>query len=635
MKEANELLAEIIKDIAMDASSALVKKARDFLVDIDKKKQIDVGNAYVEYLSKVYDSYLKSKSLVYREEKRELSSFFEPVDLRAASFDFWKTLSVRGSKKSIQDDVVSSNDLAGLFDKGTKIVVTGIGGAGKTILMKHFCLRSIDVMHKIPVFISLRWFNTWSIDDKEKNEEPFEKLVFEQLSIFNFKLSYEYFLYSLEGDRYIFLLDGFDEIAEDRSTLLLYKLSNFTKKYKGNYIIISSRYNERILGLDDYKWFTICPLSFDQVKGLINKLEFDPEITNRFIDDLGYETYDKYRTFASVPLLLSILFITYVEKTTIPESLNDFYEEAFATLLFRHDKQKEGLQRILGSGLSYDDFKKLFVRFCYDTYFSNQYSFKESQLLTGILDSAYRLAMEVDSLKYKNDLTQIACMIIQDGREYIFIHRNFQEYYAALFVSQGTDKQQRQLYRMMVDQDSFTNKHIGPVTGTKTFEFLRTLYSIEPKRFEYIFILPILEKIHSLYAMNDNDIMLTIEDFFAPQKMVKYKQETVPKSKKREIFDAILLSNYLCKFNSSTKKMIQQEIGDESASIIYDHIEFNHDSFFNTIGLLQFDTHFLGIQEQVALKIARAIVQQAIWLYQDIKQKEAKYSSSIDFKDIF
>ena len=633
MDEAKELLAEIIKSIAKDASSALFKKAKIFFTDIDKKKQIEAGDAYVEYLSKVYDTYCKSKSLVYGNEARQLSSFFEPVDLQAVPDSFGKKISEKNFKTGLQEDKVSSNDLAGLFSRGTKIVVTGIGGAGKTILMKHFCLRSIDVMHKIPIFISLRWFNTWSIYDKEIIEEPFEKLVFDQLKIFNFKLSFEDFLYSLEGNRYIFLLDGYDEIAGDRNAILSQKLSNFTKRYRGNYIIVSSRYDERIVGLDEYKWFIICPLSLEQVKGLINKLEFDPVITNRFIDDLGHGTYHKYQSFVSIPLLLSILFITYVEKTTIPESLNEFYEEAFATLLYRHDKRKVGLQRLLDSGLSYENFKQLFMRFCYDTYFSDQYSFRESQLAKSISQSTKKLGMEVDSLKYKNDLIQIACMIIQDGREYIFIHRNFQEYYAALFVSQGLDNQQRQLYRRMVENDDLANRSFGQTGRTKIFDFLRTLHSIEPKRFEYIFILPILEYLHSIYSMNDNDLVRTAEDFFFPFRRNIDKHIITHESKQRAIYDVLLLIKYLCFFNPSIKMKMEQEAGD---AFMFHNLEWEAEDFSTLIvNINQREYSFSNLKDHSRYRIARAIVQQALWLYQDIKQKETKNLSSIDFEDIF
>ena len=642
MEEMTKLFSDIIQGLAKDTASAIAKRAKDYFVDMSTKEQIDVGDAYEVYLRKVYDTYSKSKSLVYGSEARELSSFFEPVDLRAIHSLFRVSIFASGLGRNLPDDVVSSNDLAGLFNKGTKIVVTGIGGAGKTILMKHFCLRSIDIMHKIPVFISLRWFNTWTIDDKEKREEPFEKLVFEQLKVFDFKLPYNYFLYSLEGNRYIFLFDGFDEIAGDRKAILLQKLSNFTNKYKGNYFIISSRYNESIIGLDEYRLFEICPLSFEQVKGLTNKLEFDQNITKRFIDDLSNGLYDKYKSFVSIPLLLSILFITYVEKTTIPDSLNEFYEEAFETLLYRHDRRKVGLQRALDSGLSYENFKKLFMRFCYDSYFDDLYSFKESKLVSTISESVKRLDMEVDSHKYMNDLTEIACMIIKDGNEYVFIHRNFQEYYAALFVSKGSDNQQRQLYRRMAEAEEKVN-HLGSTRDVlrrtidiKVFDFLGTLYSIEPKRFEQVFIVPILEKLHSFYIMNNNNIIATVKALFGPDNTEINYRDIFQESQLMVRYDIILLSMYICEVIPS--KPLKAELGLDVG------IQFNvmRASIFRTkhfyIMVERMNpgrTYFSPEENQSYFRFARAIVQQALFLYQDIKQKEIKYSSANGIKDIF
>ena len=64
MEEAKILLADIIKDLEKSAASSLVKKAKDYLVDISKKEEIDVGDAYEEYLRKVYDTYSKSKRVI-------------------------------------------------------------------------------------------------------------------------------------------------------------------------------------------------------------------------------------------------------------------------------------------------------------------------------------------------------------------------------------------------------------------------------------------------------------------------------------------------------------------------------------------------------------------------------------------
>ena len=64
----------------------------------------------------------------------------------------------------------------------------------------------------------------------------------------------------------------------------------------------------------------------------IKKLEFDEVVKDTFYKELDRTLYDKYESFASNPLLLNIMLLTFQKHASIPERLNDFYDEAFVTL---------------------------------------------------------------------------------------------------------------------------------------------------------------------------------------------------------------------------------------------------------------------------------------------------------------
>ena len=515
MEEATKLVGEIIANLAKNTASFLVNKAKEYAIDIGYKDQIDTGEAFDIYLRKVYDTYSKSKSLVYSNEARDLSSFFQPCDLaiglngQALSFHY----TAEEDKNKL--NTVSTEDITKVLDNGSKLLIIGNGGMGKTILLKHFCVNSIEVANKVPVFISLRWLNNEPIF-----EESFETIIYKQLKVFSFKLSYEYFLYSLEGDRYLFIFDGFDEISREKQAWISHMLSDFTRKYRDNYFVISSREDEKIAALDEYKVLTMCPLSFEQAKGLINKLDIGHAFKERFFAELQNGLYKEYYSFISVPLLLSILFITYIEKSTVPKALNEFYEEAFETLLYRHDRKKEGFERILESGLSYEAFRNVFMLFCFRTYFKEQYSFTKQNLIQQLSDTTDLLNISVNVYQYQNDLTQIACMLIRDGREYVFVHRSFQEYFAAYYVSLEIDEKQRNLchklwerkYFSVYDADKRRDFYICPVRGQRSF--FEMLQSIEPKKFDHILFWPLLEMIYNEYIKNGNNLVDTVSTFF-------------------------------------------------------------------------------------------------------------------------
>ena len=70
----------------------------------------------------------------------------------------------------------------------------------------------------------------------------------------------------------------------------------------------------------------------------------------------------KHESFASNPLLLNIMLLTYDNYADIPEKLHLFYSNAFETLYIKHDATKGGYKREFKTKLSSDDFKRVFVR---------------------------------------------------------------------------------------------------------------------------------------------------------------------------------------------------------------------------------------------------------------------------------
>lgn len=509
MDEAKELLAEVIKKLAVSISQSIYDKAKDYFVDRELKDQVDIGLAYEEYLNKVYDTYSRSKTILYDDKPRELSSFYVPANL--SQWVSWENK--RKSDELYKKKIVSTKNIEALFVKDNKLIVTGIGGMGKTMLMKHFCAEAVEKGYMIPVFISLRRFNSVNI-----NKMPLEKLIYDQLKIFGFKLDYKYFEYSLGDNRYLFLFDGYDEVSKANRSALTFAISDFAKQYSNNTFAISSRMVEEVYGFEDFTLFSICPMTREQSVQLIWKLKFDYQLKKRFIDEMTDSFYDKYKSFISVPLLLSILFLTYTSNTKLPETLNEFYEKAFETLMFKHDRLKMGFERVFQSKLQYEEFRDVFLSFCFITYFNEMYSFSYRGLASSLSLVSKSMKIFFDENAYINDLVNISCMLIHDGEEYIFIHRSFQEFFAAVLVSNKPDDEQRKLCSRYLEhkeeireEQSYRQRAFYKISNDDgDLDFLRMLKSVEPQRFEKIVLFPITEKIVKMYQKKNNDLYLAV-----------------------------------------------------------------------------------------------------------------------------
>ena len=530
LKVTSALIAtEVIKSLAKDMATFLKEKVVGYYTDTTKKEQVDSKWAFEDYLIRAYGTYSMSKTILYGDKPRKLSSFFVPVDMelynRKSSNKKQEEINKDPQKKKlILKNMVSSKSVSDVLEQSNKLIITGIGGMGKTMLLKHFCVNSIENGYKIPVFISLRRLNNANFEDK-----TIEKLIYEQLEIFGFELDFEYFEYSLNSDKYLFLFDGYDEVSKKKMPVLTFNLSNFVRRHSKNSFIIASREIDEIYSWDDFTLFSLCNMSRGQTIQLIWKLDYDYEIRKRFIKELDDTIYIRYKSFASVPLLLSILFMTYVANTRLPDSLNDFYEKAFETLMFKHDRMKMGFERIFSSGLPYEVFRKIFIRFCFVTYFKELYTFSYRALSDELYEVIQKMQIDVVIDAYISDIVNISCMLIRDGQEYAFLHRSFQEYFTAVLVSQKTDEEQQKLCAAFInsrhrfilrnsrngieeilsDMDpglpsiaiSQNRKNAQRDSNT---DFLCLLQSVEPDRFENIVIEPIMKKVHEKYSIDFN-----------------------------------------------------------------------------------------------------------------------------------
>ena len=185
----------------------------------------------------------------------------------------------------------------------------------------------MEVTNFIPVFIELRSLNT--LENKELN---ISNLIFKTLVSNGFRLERKYFDDSLEQGAYIIFLDGFDEIHHDKKSSITEEIKVFCEMYASNQVFVSSRPSTEFIGWSDFSEFESLPLTKEQALSLINKIDFDETAKSIFSEELEKKLYEKYKSFASNPLLLTIMLLTFQKHASIPERLNDFYEEAFVTL---------------------------------------------------------------------------------------------------------------------------------------------------------------------------------------------------------------------------------------------------------------------------------------------------------------
>ena len=443
---------------------------KKFFHDFDAKDSIDYGDAYFDYLQNTVNSISQIKTLIYRHVPKFLYLFYEYPDIK------------------YKDQTISTSNAQDILDINNKLIVTGIGGIGKSLLLKHFFLNIAQYGHYIPVLIELRKFN--QLDSKEIS---LYDAVYQSLSDNGFKLEDKYYKYSLDAGGYVILLDGFDEVNRDKAQKVFDQIQSFSQKYNKNHFVVSSRPSDRFVGWNDFHGITLCDLTKTQALNLIKKIDFDEAVKKPFTDALNGKLFRKYRAFASNPLLLTIMLLAFSVHATLPANLNEFYEQAFSTLFDGHDATKDYFVRDIRSRLSSENFKTVFAYICFKSYFKGQFEFSESSLYSYIEQAQKKFPeLSFSIADFKVDLTQSICMMIREGLHYRFIHRSFQEYFAAWYTCKLTDDIQSKLLTHWLSESNIYTED----------GYLQSLFTLQPDKVNKIVFCPGIKKLKELYEKN-------------------------------------------------------------------------------------------------------------------------------------
>ena len=465
--DSQKIIADVTTSLITEAIKSGWQRVKKFFKDLDAKDSIYYGNAYSDYLQNTYERNSKIKTLIYRRVPKDLYSFYECVGVQ------------------YKNTIIDTSNVTNLLKISNKLIITGTGGIGKSILLKHLFLNTIENTEYIPVLIELRKFN-----NIEPKDISLYNAIYQNLSDNGFKLEDEYYSYSLSEGGYVILLDGFDEVNREKVGKVSEEIKNFTGKYNDNRFVISSRPSDNFIGWNDFHEATACQLTKEQALSLIRKTEFDETVKNTFYNALDNELFEKYNSFASNPLLLTIMLLTFNNHASIPEKLNDFYEEAFATLFNMHDATKDCYVRDIRSSLGCEDFKMIFAYICFKSYFKGDFEFSEARLRDYIQQAKEKFndrCFSVDD--FQEDLTLSVCMLVKDGLNYRFTHRSFQEYFAAWYTCKLTDDVQSKLLTGWLSESS----------SCLTDEYIGMLFDLQTDKVNKIIFCPGIKTIKSIY----------------------------------------------------------------------------------------------------------------------------------------
>ncbi len=469
----NEIIMKVLVESFIKAVFDEIKSLLSDISDVSSDELKQYFNGYLKnYLKKKKDNYSKIKTLLRGNTPTDFYEVYYPLKI---SFDKEEHFTCEIEK---------------IFKDYNSITLIGGAGSGKSTIVKHLFLSALERKKEIPILIELRQLNI--------EKKPFEILVKNTLKFNNLTVNERILERLLRKGKFIFFLDGYDELSSDLIEEVTIGISKFQNEYSANKFLLTSRPYSSAEGLPGFYNCTLNNLSFDNgdVEGFIQKqLGINTEISRRIIESVTENKEGYLSSFMKNPLLLSLYMLTFQYNADIPKQKHLFYRRVIDVLFSEHDsKSKMGYVREKKSGLSQFDFEEIMQIFSYLTYFNEVISFtkdKAIQIFKTIKEKTKTIEFNPSYLI--SDLKLAVSLWIEDDGLMSFSHRSIQEYYAALFISNLDSENKPMLYKKLVEKITDFGELNSIYNFMTLLEEMDTLYFY--KHYKIILINEAIEKL--------------------------------------------------------------------------------------------------------------------------------------------
>ncbi len=454
-----------------EGASCVKEIDRDFLAQCaagDFARRILVGDARGDeavraYLRRVQSEVTRVKTLIYKTEPAQLTDFYVPGDIAQRDTGrIWRSL-----------------DAQGLFTLPKQSVLVGTGGIGKSCMLRYMALLFCDAYADrgiLPLFAELR----------DYAGEPLEEYILRETAP---ELSADELKERLENGTCALLFDALDEIHSAHQASFAKELARLLRGAPEIRCVISSRPMRSVASMRLFTELALLPFSKRQSVKMIRMTEYpggDKKLKERFLKELNGTLYDSHKPFAENPLLLTIMFITFETCAKVPQETHKFFEEAYDALSVRHDQIKGYHDRPFRTGLGARQLAACIGLFCAFAYGEQKADFSDADCERyHALIRARRQEIQGGFEDFLHDMTANLCLMYREGQKYRFLHRSFQEYFAAACFASQMEKGLESVRKMMLAR---------PAYMLFTDQVLLFLRQIDAEKVERYLFLPTLKE---------------------------------------------------------------------------------------------------------------------------------------------
>ena len=461
----------------------LVKGSKNTFKELNDEGKAFLNIGLSKYLSEKYNKYIKIKTILKGNTPVEFYSVY-----------FHLNLLDRKSSRKTKSRGISTKTTNNLFKKNSCITIIGDAGSGKSTLVKHLFIQSLKEKKFIPILIELRYI--------ELKDISFLEYITSSIINTEISLNSRIIERMLNNGRFIFFLDGFDEINSNNEAGITKGIDDFVTKYNKNKYILTTRPHSNGENINNFVNYNISPLSKENgdIHGFVDlQLSDETELAEKIKSSVNVGSNEYIHSFLTNPLLLSLYILTYQSNAEIPNKKYIFYRRVINSLFSEHDsKSKLGYVREKRSDLTQIEFEKILKAFCFIAYFEGMFSFDHDYVVHK-LDAVKNNISDItfNTQNFIFDMKISVSLWLDDAGILSFAHRSLQEYFAALFIKDLVDSNKEQIYGKLL-------KHCENCKNlTEVENFLSLCEEMDSVYFYKHYYLPLTNEIYKCINVGD------------------------------------------------------------------------------------------------------------------------------------
>lgn len=449
----------------LSASITVFNGLYEFLIKpiLDERKFNGLRRAALEssleqYLKTNYAKLSLIKTIAYHGNEVELSNIYYPLTISSSEYGSFE---------------INSN-CHFVFDNLKRIMITDYAGMGKSTLSKYIFIKMCEKREYLPIFVELR---------RVKRDKSIINIIREDLGSIGSLADPQVLQDLFSMDRVLLILDGFDEIALDLKDTAIAEITDIVSRYPSVNYLLTSRKDGLITLAPSFDEFKVEGLNKEDVE-LILRL-YDPADlrATSIIEDIQKIEDESFHKLLENPMMVTLLFRSYSYNNEIPAKTHLFYDQVYKSLFNGHDLLK-GHIRELESSLDVDQLQNILSYVAIKS-LKDGPSYDRVTLISLIKDGCRQFNFSQTKAAFVlSDLLQAVPLFSEEGHEIRWVHKSFQDYFSAYYISFIADDSRHQMFS-------------GIMKSKKSYQYSNTIemcYDMKPLPVEEDLFLPLVDK---------------------------------------------------------------------------------------------------------------------------------------------